>query len=158
MTDLQVKCLYLHDDDAPPIETDTTISVRNDDDALGYIRGRTIGEVVKTSNRWIPYSVDSAICTATATVRNIILQEFLKLPSFKPWEGLENMVSVVMASECIFVCVERPISSPITLTNFEVESWTDTINNAQDLFVIGKGHISSGSPQGGAIQIPYTLK
>ena len=159
MNDIVLKRLYLHGDDVDPMVTDTTISVQHSrPDVVAIIRGQTIGEIVKTSHGWLNYELDKALSAATATIRNIILQEFLRLKSFAPWENCDNMVSVVMASQTIYLTFDRPLRSPITFSPSEIESWTPVINNSQELFCIGKGIVMSGSPQGGTIQFPYSMK
>jgi len=158
MKEIQMLRLYLHDDDVPPMVSDTAISVKNDADALAIIRGHTIGEIIKTSKGWLNFELDRTLSAATATIRNIILQEFLRLKSLQPWEGHESMLRVVMASRCIYLSFDRPPNSPITLTPLEIEQWAPIINNSQELFAIGKGHIMNGSPQGGTIQFAYSLR
>jgi hypothetical protein len=158
MKDLQVMRLYLHDDNVPPVITANSISVRNEPESLAVFRGHTIGEIVNKSKGWLNFDLDRALSIGTATIRNIILQEFLRVKEMQAWEGHEELVRVVMASQCIYLSFDRPPNSKITLTPVEIESWTPIINASQDLFAIGEGRIISGSPHGGTIQFAYSLR
>ena len=158
MKEIQMKRLYLHSDDVAPVITDTMISVKVDADTHCVVRGHSIGEIVNKSKGWLGFDLERALSDATATIRNIILQEFLRLKDMQPWEGHEDMVRLVMASQCIYLSFDRPPNSPITLTNYQIAQWTPIINNSQDLFAIGNGHIISGSPHGGTVQFAYSLR
>jgi hypothetical protein len=158
MKELQVMRLYLHDDDVPPIITANSISVKNEPESLAVFRGHTLGEIINNSKGWLNFDLDRALSIGTATIRNIILQEFLRVKEMKAWEGHEELVRVVMASRCIYLSFDCPPQSKITLSPMEIESWTPIINASQDLFAIGVGRIISGSPHGGTIQFAYSLR
>lgn len=154
---MKFKRLYIHDDVAETVVTDDMISARHDDDLEYVVRGHSVGEINKTSNRFMSPKQEQAMSAATSVIRQIILQEFLKLDCFEPWRGREQFIRIGMASGCIFVIIDRPTSKPIGLKNRDMEEWPNLINAAQDIFEVRNAYVSSGGPDGGVIQLGYRL-
>ena len=152
--------VYLHDDNAENIKTDTTVSIRNSQESISFVRGCSIGQITNKSNGWLDGELAEALVTASATMCSKIKEEFLKLDSWKPWRAHLDRVKITMASDCIYLTFTRPESvAKIPFTGRQVlQEWPDTINAAQSLFEIGEGHVSHGSPEGGSIQFSYRLK
>lgn len=156
----EFKHLYLHDDNVPPMIGDKTISIKNDDDAPRLIQGHKIGQITKKSVGWIEPELHSAIAEATREITAFIKQHFLNLSAMAPWRDNQELLTVMVASECLYINVQRPERIPrITIRPAEIsQEWPRKINHAQTVFEIGSGFISTGGPDGGSIQIPYKLR
>lgn len=153
---MNIKRLYLHDDSAQAIVTDDMISVRMAD-AIGITRGQTIGEITKTAKGWLDAELEMELADATATVRNAIKKELLKLPSMRSWIGAEHMFKVAMASKTLYVILERPCEGTVSLKPADLGGWAPVINTAQDWFEIGEPWMTSGGYEGCTLQMNYKL-
>lgn len=157
MTDLNPIKVMLHDRDEAIVKTETSISMRYDDDAR-RLRGYTIGEIRTDFNGWMPKDMEMQLAIGSATMRFLIAEEFLRLDEFAMWVGHEDRVKIGMASGCIYLMVTRPEGKKIDLRPGDFPSMCDRINANQSLFKISGGVISYGSPEGGTLQFAYELK
>lgn len=153
---MKIKRLYLHDDTAPPIVTDEMISVHKEE-ALGYVRGQTIGEITNTAKGWMNSELESALAAATATVREAIKKHLMKLDSMRSWIGAEDLFKVAMTSKTLYIILERPCEGKVSLMPADLAGWAQAINTAQDWFEIGEPWMTSGGYEGCTLQMNYKL-
>lgn len=157
MIDLELKRVVFHDDNVDTVFSGSTLSV-NVNEAATILSTIDVGEFVCNYNGWMPPETEKVLMGATALVREIILEQFLMQPEMAIWIGEEERVKVGMASESIFLYFTRPGKHKINLYQAQIDAMQENINKTQDLFELGVGHVSFGSPEGGSIQFSYKLK
>lgn len=153
---MKIQRLYLHDDNAETVITDTMISTRKDE-AVNVVRGHTIGEITNVAKGWLDEELQIALVAATATVCSAIKSEILKLPSMSSWIGAEHLVKVAMASKVLYVYLDRPCEGKVSLMPVDLQYWASAINSAQDWFEIGEPWFTSGGYEGCTLQMTYKL-
>jgi len=152
--------LTLHDDQVDNQIVGKTLSVRNHEDSVSFLRGRSVGFIVNNSNNWIEPEVEAAINGCTRTFTNMVRDQFLALHAWEPWRKYPDLIKIRLASRCMYLIFDRPADGPrLNFTNSQIgEEWPQLINRSQDVFTLKRGHITSGSPDGGCLQFSYDLK
>ena len=151
--------LFLHDDNAPDVINDRIISIKNDDDAPAKLRGRSIWRITNKSKGWIEPELHQAMIHQSREFTGFVKQTLLNLSAFRGWEKHPELLKVTIAHECMYVTFTRPADMPrITIRPSEITmEWPNLVNKMQNVFELGRtGHILSGDPDGGTIQIPYS--
>ena len=152
--------LNLHDDQVENQIVGKTLSVRNYEDSVSFLRGHSVGYINKTSNNWIEPEVEEVLHNCTRTFTSLVRDQFLALHAWEPWRKCPDLLKIRLASKCLFLVFDRPVDGPrLNFTTAQIdEEWVQIINRSQDVFTLKSGHITSGSPDGGCIQYVYTLK
>lgn len=153
---LNVMSLFITDDKIEPRYTESSITL-NKDDVKYKVRGQTIGEVINNSKGWLDEETQYAISAATATMCGFIKREILKLPSMKSWEGTTGCIRLAMASQTLYVILERPCEGKVSLLPGHLADWAPELNAVQSAFEFREPHMSSAAYEGCTISIPYKL-
>lgn len=153
---LNIVSLFITDDKIAPRYTESCLTL-NKEDVKYKVRGHTIGEIINQSKGWLDEETQSAIAFASATACGFIEREILKLPSMKSWEGTTGCIRLAMASQTLYVILERPCDGKVSLLPAHLSEWPEALNAAQSAFEFREPHMSSAAYEGCTIAIPYKL-
>ena len=137
-----------------------TMSARNHEDSVRKMRGRGVGFILNESKNWIEPEVEEVLLNCTRTFTSLVRDQFLVLHAWEPWRAYPDLIKIRLASRCMYLIFDRPADGPrLNFTNAQIgEEWPQLINKAQNVFTLHRGHITSGSPDGGCLQFMYDLK
>jgi|SRR5690606_35492221 len=85
---------------------------------------------------------------------------------FSPWLDYQHLLKVTMheSGTCVYVELKRCPNSDIKLSNVDIEMAVEKANSLQNMYHLSQPKVTSGSPEGGVIQImvekikPYNTK
>lgn len=154
---LNIKRLYIHDREGEEATVTKTRVTSHKDEVHYAVRGTTIGEVVNQAKGWLSEETQTAIAMATATVRSIIVEELLKLDSMRSWIDKPDCIKVAMASQTLYIYLDRPCEGKVSLMPADLSGWAPVINTRQDWFEIGEPWFLSGGYEGCTLQMKYKL-